>query len=145
LTQFIGNILRGEAINLVNGGSQQRCFTYIGDGIDALVRIIENRDDCAHNRIFNIGNPDENIPIRKLAEMLKEFIVECYPKHAAQANQTQLIDVDAKNYFGEGYQDVSLRVPSIRRAREQLDWMPRVDISDGLKKTLDFYLGDTVN
>ena len=40
LTQFIGNILRGENINLVSGGAQQRCFTYIGDGIDALLKII---------------------------------------------------------------------------------------------------------
>jgi nucleoside-diphosphate-sugar epimerase len=140
LTQFIGNILRGEDINLVNGGAQQRCFTYIGDGIDALIRIIENKDNCAHNRIFNIGNPDENISIRRLAEMLKELIVEGYPKHATQANSTQLIDIDAKHYFGEGYQDVSLRVPSIRRAREQLDWMPLIDMPVGLKKTLDFYL-----
>lgn len=36
LTQFMGNILRGEDISLVGGGAQQRCFTYIDDGIDAL-------------------------------------------------------------------------------------------------------------
>ena len=50
--------------------AQQRCFTYIDDGIDALMRIIENKNNAAHNQIFNIGNPDENISIRQLAEML---------------------------------------------------------------------------
>ena len=42
VTNFIGSILRGEEIKLVNGGSQRRAFTYIDDGIDALVQIIEN-------------------------------------------------------------------------------------------------------
>src|SRR5436190_22089808 len=54
LTQFIGNILRGEDINLVGGGSQQRCFTYIDDGINALLQIIENQDNAAKNKIFNV-------------------------------------------------------------------------------------------
>lgn len=140
LTQFIGNILRGENINLVNGGVQQRCFTYIGDGIDALIRIIENKDNQAHNRIFNIGNPDENISIRQLAEEMVQQISAHYPKYSAQAKQVQLVNVDAKQYYGEGYQDVSLRVPAIRHASEYLNWKPQVDMKTGLRKTLDFYL-----
>lgn len=141
LSQFIGNILRGENINLVNGGAQQRCMTYISDGIDALLKIIENKDNAAHNKIFNIGNPDENISIRQLAEMLVAQIGEHFPKYADNAKAVQLVDVDAKQYFGEGYQDVSLRVPAIKHARESLGWQPVVNMSAGLKKTLDFYLG----
>jgi nucleoside-diphosphate-sugar epimerase len=140
LSQFIGNILRGEPINLVDGGSQQRCFTYIDDGIDALIRIIENKNNAAHNKIFNVGKPDENISIRQLAEMLIQFITEYYPQYAAQAKAVKLIDVDAKTYYGDGYQDVSLRVPAIRHAREYLGWEPKVDMATGLRKTLDFYL-----
>lgn len=140
LTQFIGNILRGEEINLVNGGSQQRCFTYVGDGIDALLKIIENKDSCAQNEIFNVGNPDENISIRTLAETLINLITTHYPEHAARAKETKLIDVDAKQYYGEGYQDVKLRVPSIKRAKETLGWEPVTNVEDGLRKTLDFYL-----
>lgn len=140
LTQFIGNILRGENINLVNGGLQQRSFTYISDGIDALLRIIANKNDAAHNRIFNVGNPLENISIRRLAEILIDFITRHYPGFADQAKAVQLVDVDAKAYYGDGYQDVSLRVPAIRQAREYLDWKPKIDIETGLRKTLDFYL-----
>lgn len=140
LTQFIGNILRGEDINLVNGGAQQRCFTYISDGIDALLRIIANKDNTAHNRIFNVGNPQENISIRQLAETLLHYIKTFYPKYAEQANNVKLIDVDAKTYYGEGYQDVSLRVPAIRHAEAYLGWKPTVDMATGLRKTLDFYL-----
>lgn len=140
LSQFIGNILRGENINLVDGGAQQRCMTYISDGIDALMRIIANKDNSAHNRIFNVGNPEENISVRQLAEMLIENITAHYPKYAENAKKVRLITIDAKTYYGEGYQDVSLRVPAIKHAREQLGWQPTVDIQTGLRKTLDFYL-----
>ncbi len=140
LSQFIGNILRGENINLVNGGAQKRCMTYIQDGINAIMRIIENKDDKATNRIFNVGNPDENISVRELAEMLVQQISTNYPKYSDKAKAVKLIDIDGKTYFGEGYQDVSLRVPAIRHANQQLGWKPAVGIEEGLKKTLDFYL-----
>jgi len=140
LTQFIGNILRGENINLVGGGAQQRCFTYIDDGIDALLRIIENKNHSAHNKIFNVGNPEENISIRELACTLVQFVTAYYPKYADKAHAVKLVDVDAKAYFGDGYQDVSLRVPAIRHARKYLGWEPKINMKTGLRKTLDFYL-----
>jgi nucleoside-diphosphate-sugar epimerase len=139
ITQFIGNILRGENISLVNGGAQQRCFTYVDDGIAALLRIIENKNNVASHKIFNIGNPQENISIKNLAELLIQLMSQ-YPAYAEQAAKVQLVDVPAKDYFGEGYQDVTLRVPAIQNAREYLAWEPSVDVATGLKKTLDFYL-----
>jgi len=140
LSQFIGNILRGEAINLVNGGAQQRCFTYIDDGMAALLAIIENKDQMAAQRVFNIGNPEANISIRQLAEILIELIIKNYPAYADKAQAVQLIDVEAKDYFGEGYQDVALRVPAIQEAKNYLNWQPTINLADGLRKTLDFYL-----
>ncbi len=143
LTQFLGNILRGENINLVDGGAQQRCFTFIGDGIDALLRIIENKNQAAEQRIFNVGNPKEHISIRQLATMLIQLIKQNYAVYAAKAEAVQLIDIDAKSYYGEGYQDVNLRVPSISHARQYLQWEPKTDLNVGLAKTLDFYLAPT--
>lgn len=140
LTQFIGNILRGEDITLVNGGEQKRCFAHIDDGISALLKMIENKNDCAKNKIFNVGNPKENISIRQLAELLIQLIKE-YPDYADKANKTKLVALDADQYYGAGYQDVSLRVPSIERAETGLNWKPTVDLVTGLKKTLDVYLG----
>lgn len=139
LTQFIGNILRGEDIVLVNGGQQQRCFAYIDDGIHALIKMIENKNNAAHHKIFNIGNPSENISIRQLAEHLIRLI-KTYPKYADLAHKTQLVAVDAEKYYGAGYQDVALRVPNIERAQQHLAWQPTFDIEAGLRKTLDFYL-----
>lgn len=139
LAQFIGNILRGEAVALVDGGKQQRSFTYIEDGIDALVKIIANENNAAHNQIFNIGNPKENISVRQLAETLVQLLKQ-YPQYNDAASKATLLDVPAEKYYGAGYQDVALRVPAIQRAKEKLGWMPKVNLEDGLKKTLDFYL-----
>jgi len=137
VTQFIGHMLRGEDINLVNGGKQRRSFCYIDDGIEALVNIIENKENIAHQEIFNIGNPDADFSIRELAENLLELI-KTYPEHAE--TKTQLIDVTADDYYGKGYEDVKARVPKITHAFEKLDWQPKVGFVEALKLTLDFYL-----
>jgi nucleoside-diphosphate-sugar epimerase len=143
LTQFIGNIMRGEEIQLVNGGEQKRCFMHIDDGIKALIKIIANENDKAAQGIFNLGNPVENISIRTLAELLVELI-KTYPEHTEAASKTRLTDVTAESYYGSGYQDVSLRVPSVLRAKKYLGWVPLVDLPTGLRKTLDFYFLSSV-
>lgn len=139
VTQFIGNILRGQDISLVDGGKQRRSFTDIDDGISALMKIIENKNNCAEHQIFNIGNPHNQLSIRELAELLIKLISH-YPKYAALAEKTKLIDVSAKEYYGEGYQDVPHRVPSIKNAQTYLGWNPQVDMETSLRKTLDYHL-----
>jgi nucleoside-diphosphate-sugar epimerase len=141
VTQFISNILHGKDIQLVDGGMQRRSFTFIDDGIDALLRIIENKDNCANGRIFNIGNPANDASIRELASTLLDLIKN-YPSYSERATKTKLIDVPAKDYYGKGYQDVSARVPSIANAKQYLGWEPRTDLRTSLKLTLDYYLGD---
>jgi nucleoside-diphosphate-sugar epimerase len=140
LTQFIGNIVRGQDISLVDGGGQQRSFTYIDDGVDALMRIIENRDGCADGRIFNIGNPDNNVSVRQLAQLLLDLVAS-YDSYASMAAKVRLVDVSSAQYYGKGYQDVQMRVPSIRNAAQHLGWRPTTDLQTALRKTLDYHLG----
>jgi nucleoside-diphosphate-sugar epimerase len=140
LTQFIGNILRNRDIQLVDGGVQRRSFTYIDDGIDALIRIIENKENAADSRIFNIGNPKNDISIRELAETLIELI-KTYPAYAKLAENIKLVTVKSGDYYGEGYQDIQTRVPSIINAEKYLGWKPTTDLKTALRKTLDYHLG----
>jgi len=140
LTQFIGNILRSRDIQLVDGGMQRRSFTYIDDGIDALIRIIENKDNAADGRIFNIGNPKNDISIRELAETLIELI-KTYPAYAKLAENIRLVTVKSGEYYGEGYQDIQTRVPSVQNAEKYLGWRPTTDLKTALRKTLDYHLG----
>jgi nucleoside-diphosphate-sugar epimerase len=140
LTQFIGNILHGRDIQLVDGGAQRRSFTYIDDGIDALMRIIENKDNAADSRIFNIGNPNNDMSIKELAETLIELI-KTYPKYAKLADNVNLVTVKSNDYYGEGYQDIQTRVPSVKNAEKYLGWRPTTDLKTALRKTLDYHLG----
>ncbi len=139
LTQFIGNILRGKDIQLVDGGNQRRSFTYIDDGIDALLRIIENANNCADGRIFNIGNPANDCSIKDLAEQLVA-LVKSYPRYAGLAEKVRIVTVGSKEYYGNGYQDILTRVPSIDNAARHLGWRPTTDLQTALRKTLDYHL-----
>ncbi len=60
LTQFLGHIVRGEPIKLVDGGTQTRAFTYIDDAVECLTTIIDNPDGIADGKIYNIGNPQQS-------------------------------------------------------------------------------------
>src|SRR5512143_2378854 len=84
LTQFLYNILAGEPIQLVDGGHQRRSFTYVDDGIDCLMRIIENKDGKAPGGIFNIGNPANDLSVKELAIKLRDMVKE-YPDYRDRA------------------------------------------------------------
>lgn len=139
LTQFLHNILYGVPIKLVDGGEQRRCFTYIEDGIDGLMKILVNEKGCADQEIFNLGNPAADLSIRELAKRLIAAVGR-YPRFAEAARAAKIVEVSAADYYGAGYQDITTRVPSIRKAERCLGWKPRTDFETGLAKTLDFYL-----
>ena len=66
-TQFLSSVFHGQPIKLVDGGMQKRSFTYIDDGIDCLMRILDNHNQCAGRRIINIGNPANCVTVADLA------------------------------------------------------------------------------
>jgi len=140
ITQFFGHIVRGEEIKLVDGGTQKRAFTYIDDGIDALMKIIENRNAIATGKIYNVGNPRNNYSVRELAQMMIDLALE-YPEYQAQAKQVRMVDTTADTYYGAGYQDVQNRVPKIDNIRRELDWEPKVDMAQALRNIFDAYRG----
>jgi nucleoside-diphosphate-sugar epimerase len=140
LTQFFGHIVRGEAIQLVDGGQQKRAFTYIDDGIAALMKIIENKDGKATGQIYNIGNPTNNYSIRELADMMMKLAAE-YPEYAAGAQKVKIVETSSGAYYGAGYQDVQNRVPKIENTMNDLGWAPSVTMADALRHIFDAYRG----
>jgi nucleoside-diphosphate-sugar epimerase len=99
VTQFFGHIVRGENISLVDGGHQKRAFTDIDDGIDALMKIIENKNGAATGKIYNIGNPVNNYSIRELADMMLELAPK-YPEYADGAAKVQIVETTSGAYYG---------------------------------------------
>jgi len=138
-TQFISNVIFKKPIQLVDGGKQSRSFTFIDDGVDALLRIIENKDGCASRQIFNIGNPANNVSVARLAQLIiAEF--KKFPEYKDHVRQAKVVAVSSGKYFGKYYQDIQKRVPSIDNARKRLGWKPKVDLRTAIKRTLDYHL-----
>ncbi len=138
ITQFLGHIVRGEPIKLVDGGLQKRAFTYVDDGISALIKIIANQDGKASGQIYNIGNPRNNYSIRELATMLLTLAAE-YPEYRDNAAKVQMVETTSGAYYGAGYQDVQNRVPKIDNTQADLDWQPRVSMDDALRGIFEYY------
>ncbi|MEW6518008.1 MAG: bifunctional UDP-4-amino-4-deoxy-L-arabinose formyltransferase/UDP-glucuronic acid oxidase ArnA [Thermodesulfobacteriota bacterium] len=139
ITQLILNLVEGTPIRLVDGGSQRRCFTDVKDGVECLFRIIENKDNCCDSKIFNIGNPTNEASISELAHIL----VEKFEKHPLRAKFPPLAgirSIEARAFYGSGYEDVQHRRPSIRQANRLLGWQPTVPLEQSIEETLDYFL-----
>lgn len=144
VTQFIIDLIDGEPLQLVAGGLQRRCYTWIDDGIDGLMRIIQNEGNVCDGRIFNLGNPDNECSVRALAELL----IDGYRQRMAGSPSfvaPRLQEIEAEVFYGEGYEDIVARKPSIRQARELLGWEPTVDLRTALIRTFDAFLEDRAN
>ena len=144
ITQLILNLVEGTPIKLIDGGEQKRCFTDIDEGADALFRIVEDKNHTCHKQIINIGNPDNEASIKHMAEVL----LEKFEKHPLRKHFPAFAGfkvVDNRAFYGEGYQDVSHRRPSIENAKRLLDWTPSISMEKTIEDTLDFFLQQAVD
>ena len=143
ITQLILNLVEGTPIKLVDGGAQERCFTDVDDGIEALFRIVENRGALCDGQIINIGNPDNEASIRQMAEeLLAQF--QRHPLRGHFPPFAGFREVESLSYYGEGYQDVSHRKPSVANAKRLLGWEPTIALPVTIGKTLDYFLQEAV-
>lgn len=133
VTQFLNNILRGQPIVLVDGGSQRRCFTCVDDGIDALMKILINPNRVADGKIYNIGNPQNDLSIAELASRMLLIAAE-FPEFKSFVDKIAIESSPGVEFYGEGYQDASRRVPSIRNIEKDLGWVPKLDINYALRE-----------
>ena len=139
ITQLILNLVEGTPIQLIDGGAQKRCFTDVNDGVECLFRIIENPKGVCDSQIINIGNPDNEASIRELAEILcKKF--DAHPLRQHFPPFAGMHATESRAYYGEGYQDVQHRKPSIDNAKQLLDWQPKIPFDVSVADTLDFFL-----
>ena len=115
---FIGQSLRGEDLTVFGDGSQTRSFCYVSDQVEGLYRLLLSE----YSQPVNIGNPKE-ISIRDFAD---EII--------------QLTGTTQKVIYKElPVDDPMQRQPDITRAKELLNWEPKVARTEGLKKTLAYF------
>ena len=131
ITQLIGDSLQRGELTLVDGGHQKRCFTDVRDGVAALKEILLN-EDKAQGKIYNIGNPWNNLSVREVSVLLIDKLKE--------RGMVQNVDIKVKSsgeFYGAGYQDVTNRVPSINAIGNDLNWTPKYSFTDSLSNILD--------
>ena len=144
ITQLILNLVEGTPIQLIDGGHQKRCFTDVSDGVEALFRIIENKDNICDGKIINIGNPTNEASIRELAEMLLEKFNQ-HPERSKFPPFAGFQEIESGSYYGSGYQDVQYRRPSIKNAKKYLKWSPQIEMKQSVEQTLDFFIKESLS
>jgi UDP-glucose 4-epimerase len=126
ITCFLEKFLNGDPVMVVEPGDQTRCFTYISDGIDGILKLAHKKE--AVGNAFNIGN-DHEVSMLELAKLMKKI-----------GNfQSEIIMVPATKIYGEGYEDIFRRVPDISKARKILGFKPKISLEVGLKKTIEWF------
>ena len=122
LPAFIGQALRGEDLTVFGDGSQTRSFCYVDDLIDGIVKLLESD----YSEPVNIGNPSE-ISISQFAE---EII-------SLTGTEQKVIYKDLP------VDDPKQRKPDITKAKKMLNWFPKIDRSEGLNLTYEYFKGLT--
>lgn len=118
LPTFMSQALRDEPLTVYGDGSQTRAFCYVEDLVEGIYRLLMSDESDP----VNIGNPDE-ITIKEFAEEIIE-----------------ITGTDSSISYEElPKDDPQVRQPDISRAKEILDWQPKVDRREGLRRTLDYF------
>jgi dTDP-glucose 4,6-dehydratase len=110
--------LRNEDVTIFGSGEQTRSFCYVSDLVDGVIRLMESD---VHDPV-NIGNPHE----MTIEEIAKEII-------AISGSTSRIVHRPLPE------DDPKVRKPDITRARTLLGWEPKVPLSEGLVKTLDYF------
>jgi UDP-glucose 4-epimerase len=119
--QALGN----DPVTVYGDGSQTRCFTYVGDVVDILVRLSDT--PAAVGQIVNIGRPDE-ISIRDLADLIITLT----------GSTSTVTFVPYEQAYGSGYQDMRRRVPDVTRLRALVGTTPQTDTTTILTRVIEF-------
>jgi UDP-glucuronate decarboxylase len=120
VSNFIVQALKGENLTIYGNGEQTRAFCYVDDLIEGFVRLMAAPDDVTGP--INIGNPVETT-VRELAEKIIAMV------GSSSKIESRPLPVD----------DPVQRCPDITRARNLLDWEPRVPLDTGLERTIAFF------
>jgi len=121
IQQMVNQALKNEDLTIYNDGTQIRAWCYVTDFVDALYSALFKEE--AKNQIFNIGNPEATVTVLGLAEKIIEMT----------ESKSKII---FKAHPGP---EVAMRVPDISKASSLLNYYPKVNLENGLQKTIEWY------
>ncbi len=116
--------------------SRRRTIVGIRDAVDAIVRMLETPTRAA-NQIFNVGNRDNEVSMRELAELMRRIYADVSGDVSYLAHPIE--DISSVEFYGAGYEDCDRRMPNVDKARDLRGWAPRMPLEDVLRETIRFY------
>ncbi|ODS53624.1 MAG: nucleoside-diphosphate sugar epimerase [Acidobacteria bacterium SCN 69-37] len=120
---FVGQALAGRPITVYGDGQQTRSFTYVGDVVGALARLIEAPG--AVGEVFNVGNTEE-ISIMALAERIK----------AMTGSASEIVRIPYDQAYDPGFEDMPRRVPALEKIRALIGYEPTVTLDGILERVI---------
>jgi UDP-apiose/xylose synthase len=137
LASFAAALMDRRPLMLVDGGSARRTITSIHDAVDA-VELMLGQPGQSQSEFFNIGNPDNELTVARLAEMMRNTFAtvtgdDSYRDHPME-------HISGTSFYGEGYEDCDRRMPNIDRATLMLGWSPKRSVEEILLETVEEYV-----
>jgi len=123
--RFINQALRGEPITVYGDGSQRRSFTWVGDVVDAMVKLIQHPK--AYGEVFNLGHT-KDISILELAKLVKELT----------GSSSEIVFIPYEKAYEPGFEDMRRRLPDISKVQELIGYRPTLDLPEMLKRIIAY-------
>jgi nucleoside-diphosphate-sugar epimerase len=130
IPNLVKQALLGHPLTVYGTGQQSRCFTYVSDVVDALIKLADHPD--AVGRVINIGNDAEEVSILELARRIKE----------RTGSRSEIVLVPYDQAYEEGFEDMPRRVPDLFRIRGLIGYEPRVHLDEILDQVIAFFTSD---
>lgn len=131
---FMSALLTGGPMRLVDGGTARRAFLDVRDGTAAF-RAILDQPERAHNQIFNVGNPDNEVTVRGLAELM----LGLWEELTGETPRSAVESMGGEEFYGAGYEDGDRERPNVDKMRA-LGWAPRHDLRETVRGAMAYYL-----
>src|SRR5919109_2437358 len=127
LPNFVKQALLGHPLTVFGDGTQSRCFTYITDVVDALVKLVHHPE--AVGEVFNVGNGTEEVTILDLAQRVK----------AKTGTKSEIVLVPYDQAYEEGFEDMPRRLPDTSKLRALVGYEPKVHLDEILDRVIEYF------
>jgi len=123
--RFVRQALRGEPITVYGDGTQRRSFTWVGDVVEAMIRLIQ--EPRAYGEVFNVGHT-EDISIYELARLVKEIT----------GSNSDIVFIPYEQAYEEGFEDMPRRLPDISKIQALIGYRPTLTLREMLERIIAY-------
>ncbi len=124
IPRFVEQALKGQDLTVYGTGNQSRCFVYVKDVVEAMIRLMEN--PLAVGQVLNLGSQEE-ISIGQLAEKII----------ALTDSESKIVYVPYDEAYEEGFEDMQRRIPDISKAADLIGFKPTVNLDGVLRMVIN--------